>query len=408
MKNDENGGDRMNREDFPILDTGIIYFDSAATSLKPRQVIEAMDEYYYQYSANINRGDYKIGLKASEEYEKARAKVASFIHADNKKEIVFTKGATSSLNQIVFGFMNDYLNPSDEVLITKAEHASNILPWLELERKKKIKVVFVPLDDNHELQLETLKKYVTDKTKVISLAAVTNVVGDVRPIHEIGAFCKEHNILFVVDGAQSVAHRKTDVKEDNIDFLVFSGHKMLGPTGIGVLYAKEKYLEAMRPLEYGGGMNQDFDDNLEITYKDIPERLEAGTPPIAEAIGLKAAIEYLEKIGMDNIYQYECELKKYLLERIVSLNNAIIYNPNTPSGILSFNLKGIFSQDTSMFLDSFQICVRAGSHCAKALKDELNIKNTCRISFYFYNTKEEIDKLIEVLKNSDDLYKVIL
>ena len=215
-------------------------------------------------------------------------------------------------------------------------------------------------------------------------------------------------ILFVVDGAQSVPHQKTDVIKDNIDFLTFSAHKMLGPTGVGVLYAKKEYLEAMRPIEYGGGMNQSFDSDGNMEFKTVPTRLEAGTPPIAEVIGLGAAIDYLTKIGMDNIEKYERELKEYLIKRLQEIDKVILYNTTSKGGITAFNLEGIFSQDTALYLDHYNICVRAGNHCAKVLKEEINIKNTCRISLYFYNTKEEIDKLIDALKNSEDLYKIVL
>lgn len=398
----------INREDFPILNNDIIYFDNGATTLKPKCVVEAMNDYYYNYGANIHRGDYKISLRASEEYEKVRDKVKDFINAKSSKEIVFTAGDTDSLNKIVFGFMKDYLNEGDEVLLTKSEHASNVLPWLELSKEKKIKISYIPLNDNHELTLEALTDTITDKTKVISIAHITNVVGDVRNIHEISKIAHKNNIILVVDGAQSVPHMKTDVIKDDIDFLTFSAHKMLGPTGVGVLYAKEEYLEKMRPIEYGGGMNQYFEVTGEVEYKSIPTRFEAGTPPIAEVIGLGSAIDYLQTIGMDKIYEYEKELKRYLVSKLESNTKVILYNKSTDSGVLAFNLEGIFSQDTAIYLDHYNICVRAGNHCAKILKDEINIKNTCRISLYFYNTKEEIDKLVEVLEKSDDLFKVIL
>ncbi len=398
----------INREDFPILNNDIIYFDNGATTLKPKCVVEAMDDYYYNYGANIHRGDYKISLKASEEYEKVRDKVKDFINAKSSKEIVFTAGDTDSLNKIVFGFMKNYLNEGDEVLLTKSEHASNVLPWLELSKDKKIKISYIPLNDNHELTLEALTNTINENTKVISIAHITNVVGDVRDINKISKIAHKHNIILVVDGAQSVPHMPTDVIKDDIDFLTFSAHKMLGPTGVGVLYAKEEYLEKMRPIEYGGGMNQYFEVTGEVEYKSIPTRFEAGTPPIAEVIGLGSAIDYLQKIGMDKIYEYEKELKRYLVSKLESNTKVILYNKSTDSGVLAFNLEGIFSQDTAIYLDHYNICVRAGNHCAKILKDEINIKNTCRISLYFYNTKEEIDKLVEVLEKSDDLFKVIL
>lgn len=398
----------MHRKDFPILKNDLIYFDNGATTLKPKCVIEAMNDYYYNYGANIHRGDYKISHKASEEYELVRDKVKDFINAKNAKEIVFTSGATDALNKIVFGFMKDYLHELDEVLITKSEHASNVLPWFELKKIKNIKVNYIPLDENHEVTLENLEKSITENTKVISIAAVTNVVGDVRDIANISKIAHQHNIILVVDAAQSVPHMKTDVIKDDIDFLIFAGHKMLGPTGVGVLYAKEEYLEKMKPTLYGGGMNQYFEETGEVEYKSIPTRFEAGTPPIAEVIGLGAAIDYLQSIGMDNINKYEQELKKYLVSKLEKNKKVILYNKSSESGILAFNLEGIFSQDTAIYLDHYNICVRAGNHCAKILKNEINIKNTCRISLYFYNTKEEIDKLVEVLENSDDLFKVIL
>ena len=398
----------INREDFPILNNDIIYFDNGATTLKPKCVVDAMNDYYYNYGANIHRGDYKMSLKASEEYEKVRDKVKDFINAKSSKEIVFTSGATDGLNKIVFGFMMNYLNEGDEVLLTKSEHASNVLPWLELAKIKNIKIKYIPLNDNHELTIDNLKDTITKNTKVISVATITNVVGDVRDINKISKIAHANNIILVVDGAQSVPHMKTDVTLDDIDFLTFSGHKMLGPTGVGVLYGKTEYLEKMAPIEFGGGMNQYFEVTGEVEYKSIPTRFEAGTPPIAEVIGLGKAIEYLESVGMDKIYEYEKELKKYLVSKLEKNPKVILYNKSTDSGVLAFNLEGIFSQDTAIYLDHYNICVRAGNHCAKILKDEINIKNTCRISLYFYNTKEEIDKLIEVLEKSDDLFKVIL
>ncbi len=398
----------MNRDDFPFLNQDIVYFDNGATSLKPECVLEAMDDYYRNYPANIHRGDYAISLKASNAYEEVRNKVAKFIGAESPEEIVFTSGATDGMNKIVFGFMQDYLNEGDEVLLTKAEHASNVLPWFELERTKKIKIRYIPLNENYELELEAVKEQITEKTKVISLAEITNVIGDIRPIHEIGELCQEKNILLVVDGAQSVPHKKTDVLKDHIDFLVFSAHKMLGPTGVGVLYGRKEYLEALRPLEYGGGMNQSFDSDGTVEYKSIPTRLEAGTPPIAEVIGLGKAIDYLEEIGMDHVFAYEKELKKYLVSQLEQLDSILLYNTTSESGALAFNIDGVFSQDTAIYLDHYHICVRAGNHCAKVLKEEMNIKNTCRVSLYFYNTKEEIDRFIEVLKKSSELYKIIL
>ncbi len=398
----------MNREDFPMLNEDYIYFDNGATTFKPNQVIQSVVDYYTKYTANSHRGDYDLSQKVDYLYESTRDVVKNFIKANNSKEIIFTSGTTMSLNMIVFGFMKYFLKPGDEVLITKAEHASNVLPWLELEKEIGIVVKYIPLDDNHKVTVENVKNSITKNTKVISLAYVTNVIGDVRPIKEIASLIHANNGLIVVDGAQSVPHIKTDVTYDDIDFLAFSGHKMLAPTGIGVLYAKEKYLELMKPISYGGGMNSRFESNKEVEYKELPLRLEAGTQNIAGVLGLQAAIKYIEEIGIDKIHEHEIELKNYLLTKLKEIDNIEIYNQESDSGIIVFNIKNIFSEDTSRYLNHYHICVRAGNHCTKMVKDEIGIKNTCRISFYLYNTKEEIDKLIEVLKDNKKIYEVIL
>lgn len=397
----------MHREDFPILKKNLIYFDNGATTLKPQKVIDAVVDYYTNYTANAHRGDYDNSLKVDIKYEEVRTKVKNLIHCDSEKEVVFTSGATDSLNRIVFGYMKYYLHAGDEVLITKAEHASNILPWLELENEIGIQVRYIPLD-NHLVTIENVKRSITPNTKVISLAHVTNVLGDVRPIEEIGKICREHNILFVVDGAQSVPHLEVDVKKLGIDFLAFSAHKMLGPTGVGVLYGKEELLEKLKPTQVGGGMNATFLSTGEVEYKSLPSRLEAGTPNIAGVIGLGAAIDYLMEIGMDNITKYERHLKEYFLEKVKEIPEVVVYNKEIEGSLVAFNIDGVFSQDTAVYLNHYHICVRAGNHCAKILKEDLLVKNTCRISFYFYNTEEEIDKLIEVLKNSKDIFKIVL
>lgn len=396
----------MNRDDFEILNQDIIYFDNAATSLKPKCVVEKIIEYYNNYSSNIHRGEYKIAQQAEKEYNKARTTIKNFIHANRSSEIIFTKGATNSLNMIIFGFMKNYLKENDEVLITKSEHASNILPWYEIAKTNHIKIKYIELDKNYSVTLENIKKAITPNTKVISLAHITNAIGDIRNIEEIGKLCKENNLLFVVDAAQSLGHKKINV--ENISFLAASGHKMLGPTGIGILYGKYELLNEMKPMELGGGMNATFTSDGEMDLKDLPERLEAGTPNIAGAIALGRAIEYLETIGLEKIEEYEKELKRYLIEGLSKIKNVEVYNENTESGIILFNLKGIFPQDTSVYLNHYNICIRAGNHCDKILKDELNVKNTCRISLYFYNTKEEINKLLTVLENSENIFRIVI
>jgi len=402
-----NGGENMNREDFPMMKSDLIYFDNGATSFKPKCVIDSMVDYYSNYCANCHRGDYDISQKVDRLYEETRDLVKDFINAKVREEIIFTKGTTDSLNMIVFGFMKNWLKKDDEVLITKTEHASNVLPWFKLEKDIGIKVKYIPLENNL-VTIENVKKSLTNKTKVISLAHVTNTIGDVRPIQEITNLAHMHGILVVVDGAQSVPHMKTDVIESDIDFLAFSSHKMLGPTGVGVLYGKKKYLEFLEPISYGGGMNSVFESDKTTEYKELPLRLESGTMNIQGVLGFKEAICYLKKIGMNNIQNHELRLKKYLLNRLKEISNVTVYNDNTDSGIVLFNIDDIFSEDTSRFLNHYQICVRAGNHCAKMVKDEIKIKNTCRISLYIYNNEEEIDKFIEVMKGNKDIFKIIL
>lgn len=398
----------MNRDEFPILNQDLIYLDNGATTLKPKRVVDKMVDYYEKYTSNIHRGDYNNAIKTNEEYDNVRNIVKDFINAEDPNEIVYTSGTTESLNLAVFGFFKNKLSEGDEVLISKAEHASNVLPWLALEKEKKIKVKYIPLDENYGLTLDNLESSLTDKTKVISIAHISNVIGDIRDIEKIGKICKEKNIYFVVDAAQSVSHIPIDVVKANVSFLAFSAHKMTGPTGVGVLYGKKELLKDMQPLKYGGGMNQSFESDNSYILKDYPIKFEAGTPPIAEVIGLGEAIKFITDIGVEKIHDHEYSLKKYLIDNLEKIPNLVLYNKNSKSGIVTFNIKGVFSQDTSVYLNHYNIAIRAGNHCAKILKDDLNIKNTCRISIYLYNTKEEIDKVIEVLKNSKDIFKVVI
>ena len=398
----------MNRDDFPAIDNNLIYFDNSATSLKPKCVIDKMMEYYSKYTSNIHRGDYNNAIRTNKEYDEAREVVKEFIHAKSMEEIVFTSGTTDSVNTIVFGYFKNILNKDDEVLITKSEHASNVLPWFVLEKMGKCTIKYIPLNENYEVTLENVKKSINKNTKVMRIAHVSNVIGDIRDIEGIGKITKDNNLYFVVDAAQSVSHINIDVIKSNISFLAFSGHKMCGPTGVGVLYGKNEYLKDLVPLKYGGGMNESFDSDKSYILKNFPISLEAGTPPIAEVIGLKEAINYVTSIGVDNIHKHELELKKYLISKIENMDNIIIYNKHTESGIVTFNIKNVFAQDTSIYLNTYGIAIRAGNHCAKILKDEIGIKNTCRISFYIYNTFEEVDKLVDALKNSDKLYDVVI
>lgn len=397
----------MNREDFPMLSKDVIYFDNGATTLKPKRVIKKMTEYYSSHTSNIHRGEYDAAIVTNRLYDEVRELVSQFVHCD-ASEVIYTSGTTMSINMLVFGYMKKYLKKGDVVLLNKAEHASNILPWIKLHEEIGIIIQYVPLNEAYELTLEAIQKCVTEKTKVISLAHVTNVLGDVRDVEKIGKYCHDNNILFCVDGAQSVPHMKVDFKNSYMDFLSFSGHKLCGPTGVGVLIGRKELLEKMDPVFYGGGMNQFFEEDSSYELKSIPTRFEAGTPPIAEVIGLGEAIRYLMEIGMSQIHQYEIELKQYLLAKIQDIPNLILYNKDTNTGILAFNINGVFAQDTAVYLNHYHICVRAGNHCAKLLKDVLPVKNTVRVSLYFYNTKEEIDSFVDVLKKSKDIFQIVL
>ena len=397
----------MHREDFPMLKNDIIYFDNAATALKPRTMLDSIVDYYSNYSANAHRGDYDISLKVNAKYEETRQLVKELINAKSDKEIIFTSGTTDSLNKIIFGYFKNILKPSDEILITKSEHASNVLPWFELADELSLKINYIPLDENHKIKMDNFINSITSKTKVVSIAHITNVVGDVRPIKEIIEYCHKKNILVLIDGAQSVAHLPVDVQDLDVDFLAFSAHKMCGPTGVGVLYAKEIYLNNMKPIIYGGGMNSTFAPTGIREYKELPYLLEAGTQNIEGVIAFGEVIKYLNNIGLDKIKTYEEELKKYTVNKLKEVKDVIIYNEESESGIITFNIKDIFSQDLAIYLNKYNICVRAGNHCAKILKDDLGIKTTCRISLYFYNTKQEIDYLIKVLNNPNIKEEII-
>ncbi len=393
----------MNREDFPILKNNIIYFDNAATSLKPKVVIDKIVDYYENYSFNAHRSDYDGAFKVSEEVEQVREKLASFINAENKKEIIFTSGATESLNIVINGYLNKYLKKKEEILITYAEHASVVLPIYNLMKEKNIGLKYIPLNNKYQVDLENLKKVVTKKTKVIILAHVTNTLGDIRPLKEIIDFAHKNNILVVVDASQSIAHLKIDVKNLDADFLVASAHKMLGPTGVGFLYGKNKYLKhTINPIT-GGNTVVSINSFAEIDYKKIPYKLEPGTLNISGILGFGEAITYLEKISLEQISNYVKELTHYLVSKLNNIPHIEMINKDFETGIISFNIKEIFSQDVAFYLNKYNIYLRAGDHCAKILYNETNIKNSLRISLAFYNTKEEIDKLIMLLSDKEKI-----
>lgn len=400
------------RKDFPMLNNHfmqgkpLIYFDNAATSLKPKCVIDAMDDYYNNFTSNVHRGDYDLAFKTDSLYEKARKDIALFINA-NENEIVFTSGTTQSLNLVAFGFALNMLHENDEIILNIAEHASNVLPWYEIAKKVNAKIVMAPLNEKGYVTLENIQKVVTKNTKIISIAHVSNVLGFENEIDAITLFAHQNNIIVVLDGAQSVPHKKIDVKKLDVDFLAFSSHKMCGPTGIGILYGKYDLLSKMTSLQYGGGMNSKFDSCQNVLYKKPPYIFEGGTPPIAEVIGFAAAINYLSSIGMENIEQREKKLKEYAVNKLKDLDNIILYNASATSGIITFNIKDVFCQDAGSYFNYQGIALRSGHHCAKMLPDFLHVVGTVRASLYFYNTYEEIDKFVEVCKHGGEFLDAI-
>ena len=395
------------RKDFPMLENktqqghDLIYFDSAATTFKPYSVIKASDEYYLNENANSHRGDYDLAFKVDQKVDEVRTKVAKFLNA-NKEEVVFTSGTSMSINQVAFGYGIKYMTENDEILLTEAEHASNVLPWFKVKEITHCKINYIPLNKEGRLTVEAVKSAITKNTKIVALAQITNVLAFLADIKEIAKVVHEHGAILVVDGAQSVPHMKIDVKDLDCDFLSFSAHKMCGPTGIGVLYGKYDLLRKTDPFMSGGGNNARFDMCGNVAFLEPPAKFEAGTMNLAGIYGLGAAIDYLNNLGMENIEKYEAELRKYAINKLKTLQNVIIYNENAEGSIITINVKDVFAQDEASYLNSKGICVRSGEHCAKILHEFLHTVATVRISFYFYNTKEEIDSLYEALKTGGD------
>lgn len=392
--------------DFPMLNKTmqnhrLVYLDNAATSFKPTIVLDAIRDYYENYCANTHRGDYDIAHFADVNYDKARQTVADFINAD-KNEVVFTAGTSMSINMIAYGYGMTFLKPGDEILLTEAEHASNVLPWFTVAKETGCTIRYIPLTKEGRLTPENVEKAMSKKTKIVAIAQVTNVLGYVVDIKTISKIVHKYGALIMVDGAQSVPHIKVDVKDLDCDFLSFSGHKMCGPTGIGVMYGKYELLKVMEPLMSGGGMNARFNTCGEVTLLLPPAKFEAGTQNIEGAIGLAAAIKYLDKIGMDNIEKYEKGLRDYAISKLKELDNVILYNETAESGIITFNIKDVFAQDAATYLNSRGVCVRSGQHCAKILMDFLGTVATVRASLYFYNTKEDIDVFVDACKKAGD------
>ena len=397
------------RKDFPILDQivndePLVYLDNAATTQKPKVVLEAVNRYYQEDNANVHRGVHTLAERATASYEGARETVRRFINASSTKEVLFTRGTTTGLNWIG-RFAEEILEEGDEVLISIMEHHSNILPWQEACRKTGAKLVYAYLKDGG-LDLEDFRKKLTDRTKFVSITHASNVLGVINPIQELAQLAHEKGAIMVVDGAQSVPHMKIDVQKLDADFFVFSGHKMAGPTGIGVLYGKEHYLNQMSPVEFGGEMI-DFVYEQSATWKELPWKFEAGTPNMAGAIGLAAAIDYLEAIGMDAIEHHEQDLIAYVFPKLQAIEGLKIYGSQDlakRSGVISFNLGDLHPHDLATALDYEGVAVRAGHHCAQPLIQYLEVPATARASFYFYNTKEDCDKLVEALIKTKEFF----
>lgn len=386
------------RKDFPMIQNHQgIYLDSASTTFKPQCVIDEVSNYYTHMGVNVHRGDYDLSYQVSKSFDKARDNVAKFIGASSK-EIVFTSGASESLNLVAYGYGRKFLKKGDVILSTESEHASNILPWFKVCEEVGATIEYIPLTKQGECTIEAFKKVMTNKVKVVAMANVSNVLGYVQPIEEITKIAHENGAIVVCDGAQSVPHLPCDVQKWGVDFLAFSAHKMCGPTGVGVLYGRYDLLEAMDPFMLGGGSNARFDICGNILLKNAPYKFESGTPAIEGVLGMSVAINYLQEIGMENIRRYEEELRSYAMEQLKDCPNIQIYNPNATTGIIAFNIKEIFAQDAASYFSSQGISLRSGNHCAKILIELIQASETLRASFYFYNTKEEVDAFVKVCK----------
>ena len=398
------------RADFPVLnqivnDEPLIYLDNAATTQKPKAVLDVLNHYYLQDNANVHRGVHTLAERATAEFEAARKKVQQFIHANSNKEIIFTKGTTDSLN-IVAQSYGEFIQPGDEIVISKMEHHANLIPWQQLAKRKQAVLRYIPLTADGHLDVQAAKTIINEKTAIVALAQVSNVLGTVNPVKEIAQLAHQHQAIMVVDGAQAVAHMPVDVQDLDCDFYCFSGHKMCGPTGIGVLYGKQALLEKMEPVAFGGEMI-DFVDLYESTWTELPWKFEAGTPNIAGAIGLGAAIDYLEKIGMQTIHEYEQAIVAELLPKLQQIDGLTIYGPQNPAehtAVIAFNLDHLHPHDVASALDMQGIAVRAGHHCAQPLIKELGCFATARASFYFYNTKEEADQLVAAILATKEFF----
>lgn len=406
------------RQDFPILKRclkngkKLVYLDNAATTQKPKQVIDAICKYYSEYNSNIHRAVYQIADESTEEYEKTRENVRKFINAKYPEEIIFTRNTTESINLIAYSWGKNNIKKGNKIILTDYEHHSNIVPWQMLCNHQGAKINYIDTDDNGYLNRESFLNFLKDKeggkTKLVSLSHMSNVLGTIYPVKEIIKIAHEKDIPVVLDGAQSVPHLDTDVQDINCDFLAFSAHKMLGPTGVGILYVKKEILESMPPFITGGDMIKEVHKENTV-FNDLPYRFEGGTPNIADVIGFNAAIEYLKNIGMENVREHEKELVKYLYDNIKDIKDITIYGPsniNDRGGLVSFNLHGIHPHDCATILNDFGVAIRSGHHCAQVLMEKLNIIASSRASIYIYNTKEEIDIFVDALNHVRRIFKV--
>lgn len=396
------------RHDFPMYEEHdskfkglpLVYLDNSATTFKPYPVIDAVNHYYKDITANTRRGDYSLAHEADLALENARKTVAAFLNAQ-EEEICFTSGDTMGMNEVAYGLL-PFLKEGDEILLSMEEHASNVLPWFNVAKITKAVIRYIPFDENGRLTVENFKKSLTDRTKIVSLASVSNVLGYALPVKEFVALAHQKGAIYIDDAAQSVPHMKIDVKDSDVDFLAFSGHKMVGPTGTGVLYGKKEMLEKISPTFYGGEMNARFDSTGYLSLDDLPYRLEAGTQNVAGILGLAKACQYLENIGFDKIHEHELHLRRMAVEGLKKNGNAILYNEDADSGIVTFNIKDVFAQDVATYLSSKGVFVRSGQHCAKILPEYLKTQGTVRASFYLYNTEEDVKAFVKACSNAED------
>ncbi|WP_251519279.1 MULTISPECIES: cysteine desulfurase [Staphylococcus] len=397
-------------KDFPILNQKVnnkrlAYLDSTATSQTPVQVIEKMADYYKRYNSNVHRGVHTLGSLATDGYENARETVRSFINAKYFEEIIFTRGTTASINVVAHSYGDANVNEGDEIVVTEMEHHANIVPWQQLAKRKNAELKFIPMTETGELNIEDVKATINDNTKIVAIAHVSNVLGTINDVQSIAKVAHEHGAIISVDGAQAAPHMDLDMQELDVDFYSFSGHKMLGPTGIGVLYGKRQLLNNMEPVEFGGDMI-DFVSKYDASWADLPTKFEAGTPLIAQAIGLAEAIRYLENIGFDAIHQHESTLTQYAYEQMAQIEGIDIYGPpkDRRAGVITFNLDDVHAHDVATAVDTEGVAVRAGHHCAQPLMKWLGQSSTARASFYVYNTKEDVDQFVEALKQTKEFF----